>query len=125
MKMTNEKNKQDNLFGETIYKYGIEEATDDGMLVAMENLHAGWKDGPISHITNGVFGKYSNEDVIDMPSIMDLLSQSIRKVNNQIKKNGPDSFWEVKIKDRDAQTLRLFVQVNELKKLTIMLPSEY
>ena len=123
--MTDEKNKQDNLFGETIYKYGIEEATEDGVLVAVENLNKSWKNGPISHITNGVYAKYSDDDKANLPSITDLLSQSIRKVSAQIKKNGPDTFWEVKIKDRNAETLRLFVQVNETQKLTIMLPEEY
>jgi len=123
--MNEQKNKEENLFGEVISRYGIEEATDDGYLVETKAIYELWKGGPISHITNGLFQLYSDKDSPSLPSLNDLFNQSIHKINELIKKNGKDSFWSFKVKDRNGNNLKIFASVNETNKLTLMLPEEY
>jgi len=115
----------DNVFGEVISKYGIEEATNDGFLVEVKNIFSRWEQGSISHITNGLYALYSDDDKASIPSLNDLFSQSIRKVKKSVDKNGQDTLWAFSVKDRSGNNLKIFAAVNETNKLTLMLPEEY
>jgi len=118
-------------FGEMVHRYTIKEAEEDGILI---NILEIWEKSLISHVTSNLLSKGYLENrgsqsggnqELNMPNLINLLNQAIE----QIKKQSPDGrvrdFYSFRVELPDGSRQLLFAQMNELGRLTLMLPEDY
>lgn len=134
------------LFGEVIYSYTSDQATDDGILFNLMLLKPYFKDMDRSIFnyatTNLLYSLGYIEDSrsikgiedkkiitttgdikINIPSIMDLLNQAIKILKESKKKN--DWFYSGKIEDPNGSEKEIYICQNETGRYTLMLPEDY
>ena len=116
---------------EAIVVYTIEQATKDGILYDIRSIDTcpQWKKGLFSHVTTNLLGKgYLREETgeVSLTNLADLLNQSLeivrRKSNNFTKE---DWLFEGKIELPSGEKQKVYIQLNELRRYTIMLPKDY
>jgi len=63
---------------EVIYNYTSNQAVEDGILFDIAKFNPAWKKSVFSHITTNLLSTlgYMNEDVINVPNLLDLLNQA-------------------------------------------------
>jgi len=119
-----------------IFKYSLEQAEEDGVLVNIEKINPNWKAGPFNYITANLLNKgyVAGEGKLDPHSgtpynikrIVDLLNQGLKilkaKTDN-FKKFG--AFFEDSIELPNGEKERIFICQNETGKFTMLLPEDY
>jgi hypothetical protein len=109
-------------FGETIFVYTSEMATDDGILFALDKLQLR---GPniFSHVTTNLLNQgYLTNDKVNVPNLLDLLNQAL----NIIRKSGVrDWMYSGDIETPEDEEIIVYICQNETARYTIMLPSDY
>src|SRR3990167_9095281 len=106
---------------EVVYSYGLDQAEEDGILFNISSINNEWQKGVISHITNNLLSKHNYFDQfgnVHIPCLLDLLNQ----VNSKLKKAVKDNFYSFKIENLNGEKMKVFVQLNESEKFTVMLP---
>lgn len=110
-------------FGEVVSTYTSEQATADGVLVAVSSLNSQWGDGPFSHITANLLSQgYREEDGSPrLVNVLDLLNQALKICQSK----PANHFYSGRIEFPDGQRRKIFIGQNETGKFTVMLPEDY
>ena len=111
----------------TIFKYSLEQAEEDGVLINVEKINPNWKAGPFNYITSNLLSKgYMDGEKFNIRRIVDLLNQSLKVLKTKtdnFRKFG--AFFEDSIELPDGSSERIFICQNETGKFTILLPEDY
>ena len=111
---------------DVIYMYTSEMAEEDGILVDITNINPDWKRGLFNYVTTNLLSQgYMTEEKVNIPNILDLLNQSleiIRKESDNFKNY--DTFYSGKIEFPDGEKRKIFIEMNDSEKFTIMLPED-
>ncbi len=114
---------------EIISKYTSEEATEDGLLFAIETVNKNWaKNGLISHITTTLLTKgymstaSTGAQLININKLVDLLNQAIQIVK---RANRQDWFYNGRIELPNGDKQEIYIAQNEAGRFTLMLPEDY
>ena len=116
------------LFGDVIYSYTMEQAEEDGILVNISQVRPEWMKGPFSHVTRNLLnqGYLNDEDGVNLPNVLDLMNQSLEIMKRETKNyKEMDSFLSGEIELPSGEKQKIFIQLNEKGKYTIMLPEDY
>ena len=110
-----------------ISTYSSDEAVEDGILFEVKELGAKFEKGFLSHITTNLLSKgYMNEKSINLPNVMNLLHQSqkiVIKTSNHLENF--NSFYEGNIELPSGQQQKIFIELNETGKFTVLLPEDH
>ena len=116
------------LFGDVIYSYTMEQAEGDGILVDIGQVMSEWAKGPFSHVTRNLLnqGYLNDEDGVNLPNVLDLMNQSLEMLKRKTKNyTEMDSFISGEVELPSGERQKIFIQLNEKGKYTIMLPEDY
>lgn len=117
---------------EAISTYSSEQALADGILVEFRKINPKWVSGIFSHATTNILKSrgYINEteegETFNIPNLMDLLRQCqeiILKKDEDLN-NLSDYFYSGKIEFPSGEKGLVFLEENEYKRFTIMLPED-
>jgi len=124
---SNQQGNQKNFYGEPVFVYTSDQAVEDGILFDITAVNPKWKEGLFNYVTvNLLHSGYLNEDKINIPNLLDLLTQA-----QQIVKKGTnnftafDTFFSGSIELPSGDQQKIFIGQNETGKFTIMLPEDY
>ncbi len=116
---------------ETVFSYSINEAVDDGILFdlkQMDKLINNCSKGLFSHITSNLLfskGYMKDEEEMNLPNFLDLLNQCLNIVRKGTEGYHGDDFYSGMIELPSGDKQKVFIQLNELNKFTVMLPEDY
>lgn len=117
---------------EVISVYTAKQAEADGILFDITKLNPSWKRGIFKYITvnlmhEGYFEKEGHH-VVRVPNLLDLLNQAneiVRKATHGFKEEFADSFFSGNIELPSGKQQKIFIELNEENKFTIMLPEDH
>ena len=109
-----------------IFRYTSEQAVEDGILVDITKINPDWKKGLFNYITTNLLSRgYMKEDEINIPNLLDLLNQALQIVKSKSKNfKEHDTFFCGKIEFPNGKKDKIFIEMNETGKFTIMLPED-
>lgn len=115
-----------------IHRYTIQQAEEDGILFGLDQVNPRWKYGFFSHITTNLLRKgYIEPDPqgrgerIKLANLVDLLNQCNKPMLKDFTAGKLDSFYSPKIEFPDGLKRDVFIELNELRRYTIMLPEDH
>jgi hypothetical protein len=110
--------------GEVVFSYSLKEAEDDGVLVSVLGI---WPDSLISHVTANLLSMGYQEETggLRMANLVDLLNQAIRRIMAGSPDGVLTDFYSFKVEFPDGARRKVFAQMNEMGRLTLMLPEDY
>ena len=128
-------NNSNQLFNDddVISVYSSEQAADDDILFSL-NKSAFFKNKYFNYATTNLLleleiMKYDikrRQDVINVSSMVDLLEQAKKIVLKGIYNNlQEDSFYCGDIRKHNGDMVKIFIEMNETGKLTLLLPSDH
>jgi hypothetical protein len=119
-------------FGDVIYTYTSEEATEDGFLFDLDLLVKAKKiqpyaELPIKYITTnlldlGYWKEENDKQELNLPNILDLVVQALRIFR---KKPQNDYFVSGNLQLPSGKRQKVFLAKNETGRYTLMLPGDY
>ncbi|WP_440953579.1 hypothetical protein [Methanococcoides sp. FTZ1] len=116
------------IFGEVVYSYTSEQAVEDGILFDIAKVNPEWESRIFRYITTNLMAHgYMDADDINVPNLIDLLSQALEIVQKESNcfRDKPESFYSGNIELPDGKKQQIFISLNELGRYTIMLPEDY
>lgn len=117
------------LFDESdiISKYDLMDAEEDGVLFNLFSINPEWKQGFFSHITTNLLNKgYMDGDNILISELITLLHQCTIFMKKEGEKNPIlEEFYSLKVDLPNRKKQKIFIQLNEMNRYTIMLPEDY
>jgi hypothetical protein len=114
-----------------VYSYTSNQAVEDGILFDMNEMKGLINDvekGIFSHITsNLLFSKgYMKEgEDINLPNLLDLLNQCGKMMKNFGEEFQLDSFYSGEIELPNGEKQKIFIELNETGRYTILLPEDH
>lgn len=124
---SNQPNNQETFYGEPVFVYTSDQAVEDGILFDITVINQQWSKGLFNYVTVNLLNRgYLIEDKINVPNLLDLLTQA-----QQIVKKGTnnftafDIFFSGSIELPNGGQQKIFIGQNETGKFTIMLPEDY
>ena len=121
--MSSDKSQEDM---EVVYSYTSEQAVEDGVLVDITKINPSWNKGLFNYVTTNLLSKgYMKGDEINIPNLLDLLNQALQIVKDKSKNFKEfDTFFCGKIEFPNGEKEKIFIEMNETEKFTIMLPED-
>lgn len=114
---------------EAIYVYTLEDAVADGFMVSTDQIFPNFGKHFVSHITTNLLsslGYYEDDETTPRKvNLVDLCNQAGVALRRVLQKNGEECFVETMIETPNGHKERVFIQLNEVGRWTVMLPEDY
>lgn len=112
-----------------ISSYTSEEAAEDGILLDIVDINPAWEKGIIRYVTTTLLdehGYMTEEGEVNNPNLLDLLNQANNIVRTQSNgfKDAKETLYTGSIELPSGKKLKVYVEMNELGKYTVMLPED-
>ncbi len=111
-------------FGEAIYSYTEEQATDDGILTKTDDIFPKMPQHLISHITTNLLQSkgYEENREIKRACVLDICNVFGPKIRKIV---GKDTFLSGYMESPNGERFKVFAQQNSTGRWTLMLPEDY
>jgi len=116
-----------------ISSYTSEQAAEDGYLLDITTINPVWDKGIFKYVTmtlmdehGYVDGDGEGESTVNIPNLLDLLNQANEIVRKQSHgfKDMKERLYTGLVELPSARRLRIYIEMNEHGKYTIMLPED-
>jgi hypothetical protein len=112
-------NEEENFFGDTIFSYTITQAEEDGVLASTDKLLPNQPKHLVSHITGNLIDTHGYDNVASIIDLCNFIGPKIREIIDT------DTFGTAYVEGPRGNRFKVFFQLNEIGRWTIMLPEDY